>query len=210
MFKKYGKISFSLSFVLLIGFTLASIIRTFLALFITNATTWDGFFKSLGTVLTTIVLGTPLVTSIIFLAVLITGFLFKDKIYSFITSKGNAYEKITNIFSVLVFTTAVVLGAFATISQVIYFFESFNGVDGIFKSMGNGGDAVLAGLFQIGFKIATWVLYLVVIAILCFFIYKAVRTFVTFAKANKDENANTSAQAPAEAAATSEANEENN
>ena len=185
MFKKFGKISFDLSFILMIGFTLASLVFSFMGLFITYATTWDNLFELLGVAFSTIVLTQPFITRCIFLTLLIVGLLFKDKIYSFITEKGCIYKKLTDIFSVITFTTALAMGACAAFVQFIYFCESFEGLNYVFEAMGQGGDTALAGTFTLGFKIATWVLYLLTIAIIGFFVGYTVYKFVKYVISSK-------------------------
>lgn len=209
MFKKFGKISFDLSFIIMIGFTLASLVFTFMSLFITNMTTWDSFFEALGMVFSVIVLNPPFITGVFFLVLLIAGLLFKDKIYSFITEKGKIYKTITDTFSVIVYTTALGMGFCAIVAQVIYFFESFNGLNYVFETMGVGGDATLAGTFMLGFRIATWVLHLAVIAIVGFFIGLTIYKFVKYVKSSKKESVSANTVDSCKCDCTDESCEEN-
>ena len=186
MFKKFGKISFDLSFILFIGFSLTGLIATFMSIFITWTTTWDTFFAALGTAFTAVTLSPQFLLYVLALALSITGFLFKDKIYTFITEKSAICKKITDISSVIVYTTMLAMGVCAAFAQFIYFCESFEGLNYVFEAMGMGGDMTLAAVFTFGFTIATWIQRLVTIGAVGFFIGLTIYKFVKYVSANKE------------------------
>lgn len=186
MFKKFGKISFDFSFLLCIGFSLAGLIATFMSIFITWTTTWDAFFEALGTAFTTVALSPTFFLYALTLALSITGYLFKDKIYTFITGKGAIFKKITDIASVIVYTTMLAMGACAAFAQFIYFCERFEGLNYVFEAIGKGGDMALAGVFTLGFIIATLIQRLVTIFIVGFFIGLTIYKFVKHVMAGKE------------------------
>lgn len=188
MFKKFGRICFDLSFILFIGFSLAGLIATFMSIFITWTTTWDTFFEALGTAFTAVALSPTFFLYVLALALSITGFLFKEKIYTFITEKSVICKKVTDIFSVIVYTTMLAMGVCAAFAQFIYFCERFEGLNYVFEAIGKGGDITLAAIFTLGFTIATWIQRLVTIFVIGFFIGLTIYKFVKYVKSNKQTN----------------------